>query len=364
VELGVHFLTMSPESEWTLLLSRGAWFCLPSRLSYNPGNMTCGFLDSSLLRSFRNDLLGWFEREKRNLPWRGEADPYRILVSEIMLQQTRVAVVKQRYTMFVERFPNVTRLARAREESVLAAWSGLGYYRRARALHAAVKHIQKKRVFPGSAAELAKLPGIGRYTAAAVASIAFGEPIALVDGNVKRVLQRLTGKDLSTDANWRTAQELLEKREPGNFNQALMELGAVVCIPGQPLCHRCPVARFCSWPLSPRNTVSAKTPERRRKATLSYILVQKNGSVFLRQRPTSLSLMPGMWELPQANVPRNGNPVLRLRHSITNTDYTVHVFTAAHRKSCPGSWVEIGKVNRLPLTGLARKILRRLDLLP
>ncbi|HEY6249070.1 MAG TPA: A/G-specific adenine glycosylase, partial [Candidatus Angelobacter sp.] len=166
--------------------------------------------DSPSRRKFRNALLRWFDREKRDLPWRGETDPYRILVSEIMLQQTRVAVVKDRYKTFLRQFPTVSRLARASENSVLAAWSGLGYYRRARALHAAARHICEAGRFPGSAVELAELPGIGRYTAAAVASIAFGEPVAVVDGNVKRVLQRLSGRELSSDAYWQTAQDLLE----------------------------------------------------------------------------------------------------------------------------------------------------------
>src|SRR5947209_776201 len=140
-------------------------------------------------RRFRSNLLRWYEREQRTLPWRGETDPYRILVSEIMLQQTRVAVVEERYKKFLQQYPTVRALAGAKEESVLAAWSGLGYYRRARNLHAAAKQISATGSFPRTVAELMRLPGIGRYTASAVASIAFGEPVAVVDGNVKRVLQ-------------------------------------------------------------------------------------------------------------------------------------------------------------------------------
>src|SRR5690242_826277 len=160
-------------------------------------------------KKFRRHLLRWFDRKKRKLPWRGESDPYRILVSEIMLQQTRVAVVEERYPKFLRQFPSISRLARARPDSVLAAWSGLGYYRRARALHAACKQIQKLGDFPRSAAELAELPGIGRYTAAAVSSIAFGEAVAVVDGNVQRVLQRCKGEELSSNNCWQAAGDLL-----------------------------------------------------------------------------------------------------------------------------------------------------------
>ena len=150
-------------------------------------------------KKFRRRVLRWYDRQQRELPWRGQTDPYRILVSEIMLQQTRVAVVKQRYQKFLRRFPTVERLARAREHSVLAAWSGLGYYRRARALHAAAKKIVRSGQFPRSSVELSDLPGVGRYTAAAVASIAFREPVPVVDGNVQRVLRRWLKHNLSVE---------------------------------------------------------------------------------------------------------------------------------------------------------------------
>ena len=312
-------------------------------------------------RNFRSHLLRWYDGAKRSLPWRGENDPYRILVSEIMLQQTRVAVVKERYNRFLQQFPSVSRLARATEESVLAAWSGLGYYRRARALHAAARDIHKEGAFPGSAAQLAQLPGIGRYTAAAVSSIAFGEPVAVVDGNVKRVLDRLNGKEISGDAHWEWAQELLEKRRPGDFNQALMELGAVLCLPAQPVCSRCPVIDFCAS----RGPGKARTRNPRKKATLNYLLARKPGVVLLQQRSASLSLMPGMWELP---LLRRGElkgkiPVLKLRHSITTTDYSILVFSGKSKRHTGAAWVAHGAVHRLPLTGLARKILRKIELL-
>lgn len=312
---------------------------------------------------FRRRLLRWFQQFQRTLPWRGETDPYRILVSEIMLQQTRVAVVEDRYQKFVAQFPSVERLARAREEMVLAAWSGLGYYRRARALHQAAKEIAGRESFPATAAELRELPGIGRYTAAAVASIAFGQPVAVVDGNVKRVLGRVTHrqapiKQMAEEDYWQTAGKLLDTRRPGDFNQAMMELGALVCLPAQPLCHACPVAGLCS---SRGPTARSERPQRR-KAVLQYALARRNGSVLLRQRTRESSLMPGMWELPEIGAGKqNEPPLLTLRHSITTTDYSVLVFSTRGASTKIGRWVPMHAVERLPLTGLTRKILRKLS---
>jgi A/G-specific adenine glycosylase len=318
-------------------------------------------LDSRLRRRFRANLLRWYDREQRKLPWRGETDPYRILVSEIMLQQTRVAVVEDRYKRFLQQFPSAQALAAGGEDSVLAAWSGLGYYRRARNLHAAVKQLTANGGFPRTAADLAQLPGIGRYTAAAVASIAFGEPVAVVDGNVKRVLQRVTGEEISDPMCWATAQEMLEPNRPGDFNQAMMELGATVCLPGRPLCLQCPVMKLCAL----RGAGTRKQRTARRKAVLSYLLAQKPGQVFLQQRDADVSLMPGMWELPLlGHQVQSGKPLLTLRHSITVTDYTVTVHSGACRKIKEGRWISLHSVNDLPLTGLTRKILHRLQLLP
>jgi A/G-specific adenine glycosylase len=327
------------------------------------------FFDAATRSRFRRRLLQWFDREQRKLPWRGEKDPYRILLSEIMLQQTRVAVVEPRYRLFLEQFPSVDRLAQASEESVLAAWSGLGYYRRARSLHAAARTIAQKNLFPGSSAALAELPGVGRYTASAVASIAFGEPVAVVDGNVQRVLERITGKRLAAEECWKTAQELLHPRRPGDFNQAMMELGAVVCLPANPACQRCPVLDFCKL----RGAAPRIAQQPRKKATLAYLFVQKNDSVFLRQRPRTASLMPGMWELPETKTPgTTKKSLLQLRHSITNTDYSVLVFAEkmsakpfAQNREKPnsGRWVALSSAKDLPLTGLTRKILCALDLL-
>lgn len=309
---------------------------------------------------FRRLLLRWFQKNQRKLPWRGENDPYRILVSEIMLQQTRVAVVEDRYRKFVAQFPSAERLARAKEQTVLAAWSGLGYYRRARALLRAAKQIVDQGAFPCTATELMELPGVGRYTAAAVSSIAFGEPVAVVDGNVKRVLQRFTARPLTDEQHWRVAGALVDPRRPGDFNQAMMELGALVCLPGQPLCHSCPVNELCAS----RGATETIQRRARRKAVLHCALLRRNGSVFLQQRGKQSSLMPGMWELPPFEPGNNAHaPVLKLRHSITTTDYTVFVHSPgrnAGRTAGKGRWVLLRSIHRLPLTGLTRKIVEGL----
>jgi A/G-specific adenine glycosylase len=312
---------------------------------------------------FRRLLLAWYQESQRKLPWRGATDPYHILVSEIMLQQTRVAVVEERYKKFIAQFPSAERLARAKEATVLAAWSGLGYYRRARNLHAAAKEIVRHGSFPRTTPELMELPGVGRYTAAAVASIAFGEPVAVVDGNVKRVIDRIVNRKAALAGPnaekhyWEIAGQLLDRQSPGDFNQAMMELGALVCLPAQPLCHACPVADLCG---ARGPTAKAGRPARR-KAELHYALARRNGSVLLRQRKKQSSLMPGMWELPELEGQKEGKlPLLKLRHAITITDYTVFVHDSNNRKRTADRWVPLRSVHRLPLTGLTRKIIRGL----
>ncbi len=197
---------------------------------------------------FRAQLLAWYEAHARELPWRESRDPYRVWVSEIMLQQTRVAAVIAHYHEFLRRFPTVEKLAAAREASVLAAWSGLGYYRRARMMHAAAKVIVREMggQFPSSAAAWRELPGIGRYTSAAIASIAFDEPVAVVDGNVERVVARVCGRQLAGEELWAAAEAMLDRQRPGDFNQAMMELGATVCTPRGPACLTCPVVELCA----------------------------------------------------------------------------------------------------------------------
>jgi A/G-specific adenine glycosylase len=307
-------------------------------------------------RVFRHRLLRWFDRHHRQLPWRADREPYHVWLSEIMLQQTRVPVVVERYTAFLASFPDVERLAAAKITEVLVAWSGLGYYRRARALHATAREVVKRGGFPRTAEGLADLPGIGRYTAAAIASIAFGQPRAVVDGNVERVLGRLfrvRGKQV-----WSVAGELLSPRRPGDFNQAMMELGATVCLPQSPLCNQCPVFAWCRT----RGAGASRRRSIRQKKPIAYRLAVRDHAVFLVRREDHKSLMPGMWELPQTR-PDAGVPILRLRHAITNTDYQVSVYPAKRANGLAGRWVKLGEVERLPLTGLTQKILRRSSLI-
>ena len=270
-----------------------------------------------------------------------------------MLQQTRVAVVKDRYIDFLRRFPTLERLAAAKLPHVLAAWSGLGYYRRARALHAAARQLaQAGAGVPQAADELASLPGIGRYTAAAIASIAFNQRHAVVDGNVQRVLQRLLRvqeRDL-----WRAAEGLLSPGRPGDFNQAMMELGATVCLPKSPLCGECPLLKWCRT----RGAGKSQTHLPRRRKSIAYHLAIYKQAVFLVRRGNHLSLMPGLWELPQTRALAD-NPVLRLRHAITDTDYQVSVYRRRGANGSAGRWVRFSDIERLPLTGLTRKILRQ-----
>ncbi|MGA9930415.1 MAG: A/G-specific adenine glycosylase [Terriglobales bacterium] len=350
--------------------------------------------DDKDLDRFRRALLGWYDQHCRDLPWRETRDPYRIWLSEIMLQQTRVAAVLDHYRIFLERFPNVQALAAATEEAVLAAWSGLGYYRRARMMHQCARQIAEQHGgrFPQDSASLRALPGIGRYTAAAIASIAFAEPVAVVDGNVERVLQRLirkktTGINLTTPQTWQHAQGLLAENRPGDFNQAMMELGATVCLPREPRCPACPVRKWCATQGEhPRN----EPPSRQNKKQIWCALEWRNGKgrsdgngrahgkangngrrqIRLVQRPKKASLMPGMWELPQSSEPPRAVPATThwrtFRHSITVTDYTVHVFEPAcgrdaaplPHKTANGKWIAIDRLPQLPITGLTRKILR------
>jgi A/G-specific adenine glycosylase len=340
-------------------------------------------LDSSFFVSyfsvlnFRQSLLGWYDRQARNLPWRETRDPYRVWLSEIMLQQTRVAAVIEHYHEFLRRFPTLNKLAKAREASVLAAWSGLGYYRRARMLHAAAKQIVREGRFPQTSTTLRDLPGIGRYTAAAVASIAFDEPVAVVDGNVERVLQRLTGKRLAAEECWKAAAELLEVARPGDFNQAMMELGAVICTPRSPVCLTCPVIEWCAT----RGELPREgKPSGQNKKEIHFVLYRRKGTVLLVRRARDVSLMPGMWELPEAvlaeksvaeaarlsrgvTMRRQDAPLFTLRHAITVTDYTVKVWRGDSPVHITGKWIATDRLPHLPLTGLARKILRKATML-
>lgn len=315
--------------------------------------------DAPTTRRWRRSLLAWYDRNRRDLPWRRDRDPYRVWLSEIMLQQTRVSAVLDHYRRFLERFPTIEHLASARESAVLAAWSGLGYYRRARRMHAAARVIVKQHAgrFPASIAELRALPGIGRYTAAAIASIVFDVPAAVVDGNVERVLGRVFGGDLAGEGLWQTAGELLSRKRAGDSNQAMMELGATVCLPSQPRCSICPAFALCA---TRGSLAPAKPGQRQKRREVCYALDHRDASIFMVRRPKHASLMPGMWELPEIPVTDGRDAAsLTLRHSITVTDYTVRVIPGPVPGKSRGQWVSKARIPHLPLTGLTRKILRQ-----
>jgi len=335
----------------------------------------------------RRQLLAWYDRSQRDLPWRRSRDPYAIWVSEIMLQQTRVAVVVDRYQAFMARFPTLVSLALATEQEVLALWSGLGYYRRARMLHKAAQFVAANRQgnLPTTADELRILPGIGNYTAAAIASIAHGEPVPVVDGNVERVLCRLQGWDAvgrSGAAALRhkvdsVATQILDPQRPGDFNQALMELGATVCGPRNPQCLTCPLSPDCIT----RGEHKTQARPRMLSKEIAYALAVRSGSlpgftnreVLLEQRPDSNTVMPGLWQLPvlrEAAVPES-EMRMTVRHAIMQVNYYVRIrtvfeddvdeLTIAEGHRC---WVPLINAAGMALTGLTRKVLSRAHLLP
>ncbi|MFY0565283.1 A/G-specific adenine glycosylase [Archangium lansingense] len=261
--------------------------------------------------SLRSRLLEWYDRQKRDLPWRRTRDPYAIWLSEVMLQQTQVSTVIPYWERFLQRFPTVEALAAAPLEDVLAGWRGLGYYSRARNLHSAAQEVVARfgGRLPSTAAELLTLPGFGRYTAGAVASIAFGEPAPLVDGNVARVLSRIfevegAPGDRAREARlWELATGLVHGERPGDFNQALMEHGATVCRPENPLCLLCPVREECLAYRHGRveELPPAKVRAAPKRMTLAVAVWSHEGRLLLARRAEK-GLFGGLWELPAAEV--------------------------------------------------------------
>jgi A/G-specific adenine glycosylase len=272
-------------------------------------------LEAARLKQFRSNLLKWFHREKRALPWRERHDPYRIWVSEIMLQQTRVTAVIPYYERFLERFPTIEALARAQIESVLQFWAGLGYYSRARNLHQAAKQIvvQHEGEFPRTMEAALALPGIGAYTSAAILSIAFGYPAAVLDGNVARVLARLGAVkgDLREPKRWAeliaAASTLLDAKNPSDWNESMMELGAMICTPRAPRCDACPVAEYCcARALGIQNELPAKRVKRETEnitLAAAVLLDSDNRTTLVRPakentKSDSARMFSNLWQFP------------------------------------------------------------------
>jgi A/G-specific adenine glycosylase len=303
--------------------------------------------------AFRQRLLSWYRTNARDLPWRRSRDPYRIWVSEIMLQQTRVAAVVPYYERFLLSFPDVRSLAMAEESGVLSAWSGLGYYSRARNLQQAAREIVQLGRFPSDYESIRNLPGIGPYTAAAVASIAFGLPHAVVDGNVRRVLSRIACGETSPAI---LADELLDRGQPGDFNQALMELGATLCVPRQPKCDVCPVASLCEARRQGRQEEFPPPKPKPLKVAVAVTLLiaERKGRLLVKVR-RGFRELPEAGELPGVRI---GPGLGRFRHSIMNRNYIVTVretrLTHAPQGFC---WSPEDAPGQAPLSTMARKAL-------
>ncbi len=315
----------------------------------------------------RHRLLDWYRANKREMPWRATSDPWCILVSEVMLQQTRVSVVIPFYERFVARFPTPASLAAAPEQELLALWSGLGYYSRARNLRLAAAEIARLGAFPSTFDVIRQLPGVGDYTAAAISSIAFSLPHAVLDGNVVRVLSRLTAEKEDVQASAvrarlkEEAQRLLDPAHPGDFNQAVMELGATVCLPRNPQCLLCPLRDLCrARALALQDDLPVKSRKREPlRQHLEFYLLRKNGACLLRQRGVGESRLAGFWELPSTSdlpVASKGALAASFKHSITRHDYTVHVWHAAPVKAPAGfRWIKLSSLDSIPLATIARK---------
>jgi len=339
-------------------------------------------------------LLAWYRTHKRTPPWRDHPDPYAVWVSEIMLQQTRVETVIPYFEKWLRLFPNVLALAKASEHDVLNAWEGLGYYSRARNLHKAAKIVSEeyRGEIPRDLDQLGRLPGIGRYTLGAIASIAFGMDVAALDGNIKRVYARLFDVSAPVDSPagekilWRLAEEHLPKGQAGDYNQALMDLGATICVPKNPRCLICPVMEFCQ---ARQKGLQDRRPVRTPKKDVPHhvhaaAVILERGRVLMARRP-SQGLLGGMWEFPNGRV--EGDPArelatalktgynLRLRtirkpdaeplgivqHGYSHFSVTTHVFRCELTSRANGSnlkWISLKALDAYPMGKIDRQIAR------
>jgi len=322
------------------------------------------------IEQFRNELLKWFDACRRDLPWRRTRNPYAIWVSEIMLQQTRVAAVIPYYERFLTRFPDQQTLAAAREPDLLAHWAGLGYYYRARNMQKAARQIEQVGRFPASYDEIRELPGVGDYTAAAIASIAFDLPHAVLDGNVIRVLSRVfeDRTDGGSTAGRKhfagLAADLLDHERAGAFNQAMMELGATVCLPKSPQCLLCPVAKWCqARATGTQNELPVKKTKAKSVAERRTIFwIESEGRILVWQRPSDARLMPGFWELPEAaHLPsaKPGKTIGSFRHGITYHDYRFEILAADAPDSLgPCQWMSTSDLASAPVSTIFKKASR------
>jgi len=343
--------------------------------------------------SFGQLLLAWYKNNARSLPWRGHADPYAVWVSEIMLQQTRVDTVIPYFLRWMQQFPTLQTLADSSEQEVLNAWEGLGYYSRARSILKAAKQLiaSGKTSLPATRLELEKLPGLGRYTAAAIASMAFGLDEAVLDGNVKRVLSRVFNIDATADTPagekffWQKAEDLLPRGQAGDYNQAVMDLGATICTPSSPNCIDCPLTLICE---ARRLGIQSQRPVMSEKKPIPHLIVvaaviHKGIQVLIARRP-SKGLLGGLWEFPGGKVEAGesmqealmreikeelGTEILvhkqlgTYKHTYTHFKVTLQAFHAELNGSEPSAleaseirWVEPTQLNDFPMGKIDRMI--------
>ncbi len=352
-------------------------------------------LERKFKSAFVEKLLEWYRQNKRELPWRRTTDPYKIWVSEVMLQQTQVEQVIPYYERFVRRFPDVVSLARAPLADVLKVWEGLGYYARARNLKSAAEHIVDQRGgrMPATHDELIRVSGIGPYTAAAIASIAYNEHYPVVDGNVMRVIARLMkiqeppGKKGTKTRFVQTARSLMPAGQASEFNQAMMELGALICTPHRPKCDRCPVSFFCQafQTLKDPSVLPLKAPTKDKPHyNVAVGIIWKGGKILIDQRPEE-GLLGGLWEFPggkqepgeslEACLEREvreemdiqirvQGPFLTIPHAYSHFKVTLHSFQCQHvhgeprpKKAINWKWVSPKEINRYAFPQANRKIL-------
>lgn len=343
-----------------------------------------------------NSLLAWYGKSGRDLPWRETRDPYRIWISEIMLQQTTVAAVIPYYERFLQRFPNVESLAAAHLDDVITLWAGLGYYSRARNLHEAARQVVRSHggLLPETLDDLMSLPGIGRSTAGAILSIAFDQPVPILDGNVRRVLVRLfawSEDPRSSRAEkqlWQWAELLTPQQNTHDYAQAIMDLGATVCLPRQPLCERCPVNELCQ---AYAQGVAGDLPAKKKKGTLPVrrqvaVVVVSANKFLLRQRPVD-GFLGGLWEFPAADCPEHLSAedvassllhALQLKGQLTDLVTVSHAYshfkldlevfmaradpTPVVAEQTQRQWVDGGDLAGFALHGAHKKILPALDI--
>jgi A/G-specific adenine glycosylase len=348
-------------------------------------------------QDIRRKLLVWYDQTKRNLPWRNTKDPYSIWVSEVMLQQTQVKTVIPYYERWIKILPTIEKLAKTPEQKILKLWEGLGYYSRVKNLKKSAKIICKEMngKLPKKAKDLQNLPGIGRYTAGAISSIAFGLKAPVLDGNVKRVLSRLfcisDNGETSASENrlWSKAGHLLSTHRPGDFNQALMELGATICIPKLPLCQQCPLRSICQ--AFSTNSVSKFPPSKKKipskKIEVSAGIIIKNKKVYIQQRAKD-GFMGGLWEFPGGKREEGESPedclkreiqeelgttvvslnqVMTIKHTYTQFRVTLNVFSCilGRKKIRPEGcnqwkWVSLSSLKKYPFPAANVKIVEYL----